>query len=46
MLEFFFFEFENDFDSNNVAADDIRKKEAIQKEAAITILAALCLAKE
>jgi len=46
MLEFFFFEFEDDLDSNNVAADDIIKKEAIQKEAAITSLAALCLAKE
>jgi len=46
MLEFFFFEFEDDLDSNNVAVEDIRKKEAIQKEAAITSLAALCLAKE
>jgi len=39
----FFFEFQNALVSNNVADDDIKKKEAIQKEAAITSLAALFL---
>jgi len=46
MLEPLFFEFQKILFSNNVADDDIKKKDAIQKEAAMTILAALCLEKK
>lgn len=46
MLELLFFEFQKILFSNNVADDDIKKKDAIQKEAAMTILAALCLEKK
>jgi len=45
MLEPLFFEFQKFYFRNNVADDDIKKKDAIQKEAAMTILAALCLEK-
>lgn len=46
MLELLFFEFQKILFSNNVAEDDIKKKDAIQKEAAMTSLAALCLEKK
>jgi len=45
MLEFWFFLLEKIFESNNVTEDEIRKNEAIQKEAAITSFAALFLFK-
>lgn len=45
MLEFLFFVLAKILESNNVAEDEIRKNEAIQKEAAITSLAAFFLVK-
>jgi len=45
MLEFLFLVLANMLESNNVAEDEIRKNEAIQKEAAITSLAAFFLVK-